>query len=174
MRFSGPAGNSLGLLAAAGLPALLMLVLWLALPERAAKRTALPKWMLALLPIGLGMWAAHLSFHLLTAWGSLGPGLLQAGHDLARFGIHLGNLPVPDWTREQPLVGVGSILPVQLGILDAGLLGSLYLGWRFASHTGVLRRAAVLVPWAAAAAGLYAAGVWILLQPMQMRGMAGM
>ena len=50
---------------------------------------------------------------------------------------------------------------------------SLYVGWRIAraytnrTQDGVL----LLAPWAAVAALLYAAGVWVFLQPMQMRGM---
>jgi hypothetical protein len=58
-------------------------------------------------------------------------------------------------------------------LMDAGLLLSLYVGWRIArvytrrTQDGVL----LLAPWAALAAMLYAAGVWVFLQPMQMRGM---
>ncbi len=171
-------GASLGLLVAFSLPAALLGLLWLAMPREfgpARRRHALPQWTLALLPVGLGMWAAHLVLHLLTGWGALVPGTLQAGHDFARLGLPFGGWPTPEWGREQALVGVGSILPVQMGLLDAGLLGTLYLGWRLtASGFGVLHRASRLLPWASVAAALYAAGVWILLQPMQMRGMAGM
>ncbi len=202
-------GNTAGLLLAAALPAALLGLLALAVlamrgrsgsPEAAGDlRQSLPKWMLALLPVGLGMWAAHLSFHLATAWDSLVPGVLQAGHDLAKAGIVLRGLPAPDWMGERPLLGAGSLLGLQLALLDAGLLGSLYLAWRIAAGTGrdlatntgaafvvstgmaalatpasVVRRARFLLPWLSVAAALYAAGVWILLEPMQMRGMVGM
>jgi hypothetical protein len=50
-------------------------------------------------------------------------------------------------------------------LLDAGLLFSLYLGWKIA------RSLPRYLPFATFAAALWAAGVWILLQPMQMRGM---
>ena len=63
----------------------------------------------------------------------------------------------------------GSLLSMQILILDGGLLLTLYVGWRIAmqhSHAG--RAFGMLV---AVACVLYAAGVWILLQPMQMRGM---
>jgi cytochrome c oxidase assembly factor CtaG/ferredoxin len=186
-------GNTAGLLLAAALPAGLLGSLTLAvLPMRANSgaraeqkksiRESVPKWMLALLPVGLGMWAAHLSFHLVTAWDSLLPGILQAGHELARVGIALHGLPSPDWMNERPLLDPGSLLGLQLALLDAGLLGTLYLGWRMGRNpvinarvaTGVVRRARLLLPWASVAIALYAAGVWILLQPMQMRGMVGM
>ncbi|HEY3936390.1 MAG TPA: cytochrome c oxidase assembly protein [Bryobacteraceae bacterium] len=62
--------------------------------------------------------------------------------------------------------GIASIEPAQILLLDAGLLLTLYLGWRVAGDA--LRNAA---PWAVMACSLYGAGIWILFQPMQMRGM---
>ena len=196
------ASQTAGLLAAAALPAVLLGLLALAVRSERGAGGELPKWTLALLPVGLGMWAAHLSFHLATAWGSLLPGLLQAAHELAKaassfgpgFGAVLRRLPAPDWMGERPLLDAGSLLGLQLGLLDAGLLGTLYLGWRLAEGwrrvvgsqpaegsqragealPGVGKRALALLPWGSVAVLLYAAGVWILLQPMQMRGMVGM
>ncbi|MBV9084474.1 MAG: cytochrome c oxidase assembly protein [Acidobacteriaceae bacterium] len=62
---------------------------------------------------------------------------------------------------------------LQLLILDAGLLLTLYVCWRIVKETGALLRRAlgVMLPWAALSCALYVAGVWILFQPMQMRGM---
>ncbi len=61
----------------------------------------------------------------------------------------------------------------QLLALDAGLLLTLYVAWRVAiQYAANVRSALSLVaPWIAVSCGLYAAGVWILFQPMQMRGM---
>lgn len=83
----------------------------------------------ALAPIGVGMWAAHLLFHLLSYFGDTSP------------------------------------QGVQLLLLDAGLLGALYLCWRIGKQ---VKGAA---PWFALSCALYAVGVWIVFQPMQMRGM---
>jgi hypothetical protein len=77
------------------------------------------------------MWAAHLLYHLGTAWIAT----------------------VSTW-----------LAPLQILLLDAGLLLTLYLLWRIA---GIV----LAIPWALLSVALYAAGVWILLQPMQMRGM---
>jgi len=69
---------------------------------------------------------------------------------------------------------IPSWLPAaQILLLDAGLVLSVYLAWRTARReAGNVRRAVgLLMPWAALAIGLYAAAVWILFQPMQMRGM---
>jgi hypothetical protein len=58
--------------------------------------------------------------------------------------------------------------PAEILLLDAGLLLTLYLGWRVAGRT---RHALSFLPCATLAVLLYAAGLWILFQPMQMRGM---
>ena len=89
---------------------------------------------LTLVPLGLGMWAAHWLYHLLAAWP---PGVISGA----------------------------SLLGLELTLLDAGFLGSLYAAWRSEGA----RRAKL--PWAAAALALWACGAWIVLQPMPMRGM---
>ncbi len=188
-RLSPTTGSAAGLAAAAALPVMLLGLVLLALritgksiPSR--ERRELPQWVLALLPVGLAMWAAHLSFHLITAWNSLLPGILQAAHELGKVGSGLGaamyRLPQPDWMAEHSLLEPTSLLQLQLAMLDAGLLGALYLGWRLTGAgkpgegAAMLHRARVLLPWAAVVVLLYSSGVWILLQPMQMRGMVGM
>jgi len=121
----------------------------------------------ALLPLGMAMWAAHLLFHLFTGWDTLGPVIHQAGGD---FGWH--SLPPAHWAMALPLLSANDMLSLQLLLLDAGVLLTLYLGWRmarqWAPHAG--RAVLLLLPWATTVALAYAAGVWILLQPMEMRG----
>jgi len=147
------------------------------------------RWTLALLPVGLGMWAAHLCFHLVTAAGALVPAWQQALMDL-----HLAHA-TPGWSAAAPLLSPGALLQLQFGWLDAGLLLTLYLGWRIVrpgTRQGSARSAAfryrpgrpaapaigqsllVLAPWAVVVLCLYGTGVWVLLEPMQMRGMMGM
>jgi hypothetical protein len=60
---------------------------------------------------------------------------------------------------------------LELLFLDLGLLLSLYLAWRIAGQVNSSRRFGTFFPWGMLAAILYAAGVWIILQPMEMRGM---
>jgi len=123
---------------------------------------------LALLPLGLAMWAAHLLFHLFTGWSTLNPAIIQTAHDL---GWRLA--AKPDWSGAMPLLQSASILSLQLLLLDAGLLATLYLGWRMARGWAPSwnRACLLLLPWLLPAVVGYAAGVWTLLQPMQMRGM---
>jgi hypothetical protein len=58
-------------------------------------------------------------------------------------------------------------------LLDLGLLLSLYIGWRIAGAcvTRLADRLRLLAPWATVLVGLYGTGIWVFLQPMQMRGM---
>ena len=79
-------------------------------------------------------------------------------------------------TKSEPVWSVSSLafysLPgLELFLLDLGLLLSLYVAWRIAGQMGSARRFSTFVPWGLLAASLYAAGVWIIFQPMEMRGM---
>lgn len=113
----------------------------------------------ALVPLGFAMWSAHLLYHLATGWSAA---WVIVGQRFLGLGMQSGAPAAPDW-----LTGV------QILLLDAGLLLSLYVAWRVAKQAGgKLRMAFSLVsPWAALAICLYCAGAWILFQPMQMRGM---
>jgi hypothetical protein len=111
------------------------------------------------------MWAAHLAFHLSTGFLTFMPVFERV----------LGT--TPDWSLSAHPLFVNSIAPLQILLLDAGLLLTLYLSWRCVADyrsrdsrlTGMHVRS--VLPWGLLATGLYAAGVWVLLQPMQMRGM---
>jgi hypothetical protein len=84
-----------------------------------------------------------------------------------------GWLGTPRWTASSPLFAPDITLAAQLLLLDAGVLLSLYVGWRTArGYTSRPQDGLILLaPWATVAAVLYAAGVWVVFQPMQMRGM---
>ncbi len=58
-------------------------------------------------------------------------------------------------------------------MLEVGLLVSLYAGLRIAEagDGGVGRSWRALAPWALLIVLLFAVGAWIMLQPMQMRGL---
>ena len=105
----------------------------------------------ALAPIGAAMWSAHLLYHLITGWNVA-----------AAMRGSVGMPFTPDW-----------LTPLQITILNAGLLLTLYVCWRICSPPIASWRhaLALFAPWATVACSLYCAGIWILLQPMQMRGM---
>jgi hypothetical protein len=114
----------------------------------------------AMVPLGAAMWVAHFSFHLFTGWQSIVP---VASRILRLSGTAMSlSAQVPSW------------LPAaQILVLDGGLVLSVYIAWNTArQQIGKVSQAVVLLlPWAVLAIGIYAAAIWILFQPMQMRGM---
>ena len=131
-------------------------------------RELLCRFSLALVPLGAAMWAAHFLLHLLSGYGAAWPVLQQTVGD---WGLNL--LGQPDWSLSGLRVSADTLLVLQTLLLDAGLLLTLYIGWRIARECVPAGSAALGLwsPWACLAVGLYASGVWIFLQPMQMRGM---
>ena len=118
---------------------------------------------LALIPVGFGMWLAHFSNHLVAGWSSFVP---AAERVLSR--VSPGIYPrawIPSWLPSLELV-----------LLGLGLLLTLYSAWAVACRVADGDRAALAVmsPWAILAGALYSIGVWIVFQPMQMRGMTMM
>ena len=121
----------------------------------------------ALIPLGFAMWLAHYSFHFFTSYETIVP-------TTQRFAADHGwtMLGAPRWSCSCCQVA-GDWLPrLEILFLDVGLLLSLYVGYRIAlAHaTRPLQALRGLCPWAAVMVFLFAAGVWIVLQPMQMRG----
>jgi cytochrome c oxidase assembly factor CtaG len=120
-----------------------------------------------LIPLGIGMWLAHYSFHFLASFDAALPALQRFAGD-----VGLGTFYTPEWTHAccRP---IARWLPrLEVFSLDMGLVLSLYLAYRTAPapSKGVSQALRVLAPWALLLVLLFAAGVWIVLQPMQMRG----
>jgi len=65
----------------------------------------------------------------------------------------------------------GAVFPVQLGFVLVGTAGSLGLTQAMAQRDYASGRSAV--PWMILLGVLAAAAIWILMQPMDMRGLAG-
>ena len=113
------------------------------------------------------MWLAHYSFHFLASFDAVTPALQRFAGDLG-----WAILGEPAWARAccRP---VADWLPrLEILFLDLGLLLSLYSGYRIALTQSERASQALkmLAPWALLIVLLFAAGVWIVLQPMQMRG----
>jgi cytochrome c oxidase assembly factor CtaG/polyferredoxin len=118
---------------------------------------------MSLVPIGFAMWLAHFAFHLFAAALTPIPVIHRIAHNL---GV----------TESEPAWSVGTLafynLPgLELFLLDLGFLLSLYVAWRIAGRMSLARRFSTFLPWGLLAVSLYAAGVWIIFQPMEMRGM---
>ena len=129
-------------------------------------RTNLMRFGFGLAPVGFGMWLAHYGFHFLAGGLTLVPVLQRAAGDVGLASA------APDWSLG-PLVPDGLLLPIELILLEAGLLGSILVFHYIARSTYSDRRQArrAFVPWVLLAVVLAAAGAWIMTQPMAMRGM---
>jgi cytochrome c oxidase assembly factor CtaG len=120
-----------------------------------------------LVPLGFGMWLAHYSFHFLTSAGAVVP---AAGRFAADLGLPLSAPAAGAWNC--CATAAPRVLKLEIFSLDLGLLLSLYLGYRAACarHAALRPALKAYAPWAALMLGLFAVGVWILFQPMEMRG----
>jgi cytochrome c oxidase assembly factor CtaG len=120
-----------------------------------------------LVPLGFGMWLAHYSFHFLTSFDAAVP-------PIQRFAAEHGwtHLGIPEWYGSCCRPVVVWLPRLELVFLELGMLLSLYAGWRvsLARSRGLGRALGAMLPWAILIVVLFAAGVWIVLQPMQMRG----
>jgi cytochrome c oxidase assembly factor CtaG len=121
----------------------------------------------ALVPLGFGMWLAHYSFHFLTSFDTAVP---TAQRFAAEHGWAVLGEPVWRGSCCRPVV---EWLPrLEVLFLELGMLLSLYTGWRISLPRTAdgLHALKALLPWAVLIVLLFAAGVWVVFQPMQMRG----
>ena len=128
---------------------------------------------LALLPLGVAMWIVHYQFHFLTSWASILPVSHRALLDISGGSLEpwLGTpdwafaccAPVPDW-----------LLHLEVVLLNVGFIVSWAIGISFARAALPGMRTAGLVtrvlPLLLLQCALLAWGIWIVMQPMQMRG----
>jgi len=124
----------------------------------------------AFVPLGAAMWFAHYGFHLATGAATCVPATLrflgdwglpvERANELAR---RCCAVEPPPW-----------LLRAEIFCLDLGLLASLYLAYRVSTERHTEPRDAVraFLPWGGLALALFALAVWILLQPMEMRGIS--
>lgn len=156
-----------------------------AMAARQALRTVFSRFALALLPLGLSIWMGHLLFHLASSWAVL-PAVGEhlwahvaavhaavAGQRAVTMPAHA--MQARSGSMVSPLLGVNgvSVFDVQVWMANLGLFVSWYAGGRMVRQMAVSgRRAwAMGAVWAVSSTALYAAAVWIFMQPMAMRGM---
>ncbi|NQW05495.1 MAG: FesM [Acidobacteria bacterium] len=128
-------------------------------------RTVVKRYAFGLVPLGVGMWAAHYGFHLLTGLIVVVPVTQSAVIDMMGWPA-LGE-PMWGWAGMRP----GNVLPIQLGLVLLGTLGSLAVMSLISQRDHPDRAARATAPWAITTCALTAAAIWILFQPMDMRGL---
>ena len=135
----------------------------------AAQRSRLWVWVTryayALIPLGFGVWLAHYSFHFLTGFWTFVPVVQSFVSDLVGSPL----LGVPRWELG-PLLAGGWLFPLELGFLGLGWCGSLLVAYRLAAKDDPRHPWRPLLPWAGLASLLLAAAIWLMSQPMEMRG----
>jgi hypothetical protein len=118
-----------------------------------------------LAPLGFGMWLAHYAFHFLTGALTLIP-VMQAylndsGFEVGQPYWQLGPVVPPDW-----------LFPIQAILLYLGLFGSLVVAFQIAVSHYKNRNTALraFLPWGILSLLMLVAALWIMFQPMEMRG----
>jgi hypothetical protein len=119
----------------------------------------------ALVPFGFGMWLAHYGFHLLTGAFAVVPVTQRAAVDV--FGWPALGQPLWRLTGMRP----GSVLPIQIGFILLGAMGSLAASFRLADRDYPARTGRSFAPWALLVAVLMIGALWLVAQPMDMRGL---
>ncbi len=118
----------------------------------------------ALIPLGFGMWIAHYAFHLLTGMLTVVPVTQSAAADL--FGWAALGDPWWGWAGARP----GAIFPVQIGFVLLGTVGSIAVAHGISEREHPARPLAATAPWAVVVVLVAAAALWVLSNPMEMRG----
>ena len=123
------------------------------------------RFVMTLVPLGASMWIAHLGFHLFVGSHTFIPVFQRWFTDL-----HFPILGLPSWNIRS--WAFSELLDWEFVAIDLGLLITLYSMWRVACDVGRSSRRVLLVflPWGILASGLFALAIWIIFQPMEMRG----
>jgi polyferredoxin len=125
--------------------------------------TLATRYAFSLVPVGFGIWLAHYAFHFLTGVLTVVPVTQNA---LAELGWPI--LGEPNWA----LAGMraGSVVVVEMGFLALGLVGSWIVAVRLGQQQHPTAPWRAYLPWVILHTLLWASAVWLLLQPMEMRG----
>ncbi|TWU06212.1 4Fe-4S binding protein [Stieleria varia] len=122
----------------------------------------------SLLPIGFGIWLAHYGFHLFTGLLTIIP----VAQNAVLGCFQTAWLGEPQWQLGGLPESV--VFPMEIGFMSLGLIGSWMIAWSIASETSSRQTAhrtwLRFAPWATLHLTLFVAAVWIMNQPMDMRG----
>jgi hypothetical protein len=132
----------------------------------ASVRTTARQYAFTFVPFGFGVWLAHYGFHLLTGVLTIVPVTQSAVIDVAGWAA-LGE-PAWRWAGMQP----GSVHPIQVGFTLLGAIGSIGLVDATSHREYPEQAIAASISWLALVLVLTATALWMLNQPMEMRGMS--
>jgi hypothetical protein len=118
----------------------------------------------SLVPVGFGVWVSHFMFHFLTGVLTIVPVVQSALADMG-----LGGAAGPRWDLG-PILPRSWLFPLEVGLMGLGWFGSLLVAFRIAERESPKRTWRAFLPWAGLLLLLLLAGVWLMSQPMEMRG----
>ncbi len=119
----------------------------------------------SLAPIGFGIWLAHYGFHFLTGLYTFLPVAQSAFAELG-----WAVLGTPRWGA--PGLSPNLVQLFEIGFIVLGLIGSLIVSYSIAATEEVDHPNRAFIPWAMLALIVAAAAFWLMMQPMEMRGVA--
>jgi hypothetical protein len=125
-------------------------------------KTHLCRFGIAMAPLGFGMWIAHFVFHFFTAALTPLPVLGRVLHNAGLTGDS------QRWTA--PSLAFYDLPALEILFLNAGYLLCLWMLWKIAQNLTTSSALRAFVPWGSLASALYLFGLWIIFQPMEMRG----
>lgn len=131
--------------------------------NRRPLRATIVRYSYGLIPLGVSMWLAHYGFHFLTGGLTIVP-LVQ--YAFASLGAPVLGEPLWTWTG----LPATTVQPLEVGFLLLGLMGSLLVMHRLSQDDSPGQPVRALIPWAVVCVLLWAASLWLILQPMEMRG----
>jgi ferredoxin len=140
-------------------------------PQDAGSEPFPPQWSwvaryaYALVPLGFGVWLAHYSFHFLTGFWTFVPVVQSFVGDIVGRQV----LGAPRWDLAA-VIPPAWLNPLELGFLGLGWMGSLLVAYQLAAGHGERFPWPRFLPWAVLLSLLFAAGIWLMGQPMEMRG----
>jgi cytochrome c oxidase assembly factor CtaG/ferredoxin len=123
------------------------------------------RFIMTLAPLGASVWLAHFGFHLFVGSHTFIPVFQRLFSDL-----HFPILGAPFWNIRS--WAFPELLDWQFLAIDLGFLVTLYSMWRVAQDLGKssTRAFPIFLPWSIFALGLFGLAIWIIFQPMEMRG----
>lgn len=124
---------------------------------------SLQRFAYSLAPLGFVMWAAHYLFHFLTGALTVVP-LVQS---VVQDAVGRPLLGQPAW-QLAGVLGVEPVNSVVVLVLAAGFFGSVV--WTLILGRRLQLGFTAVLPWLALHVSLFVFGVWLLGQPMEMRG----
>lgn len=124
------------------------------------------RYVVSLVPLGCGIWVSHYGFHLLTGALTVVPVTQSAVLDLT--GRALLGVPLWQITGMRP----GAVFPFEVGAVLLGASGAIGLAFLVSERDHGARAFRVMLPWVLVVAALSGVALWILSQPMEMRGVS--